>query len=311
MRVALVAGGVGGSKLAHGLQQVLAPGHLSVIVNSGDDLDLWGLEVAPDLDTVLYTLAGIANPDTGWGIAGDTWNALAMLERYGEPAWFRIGDADLATHVRRTALLRQGVTRTQAALDMARALGVPSRVLPMTDQSVRTRVLTDAGELDFQEYFVARRQEPEIRGIRLDGLESARPSPEALEAVRTAEVIVFAPSNPVVSIGPILALPGVREAIAGASVRRVAISPIVAGKALRGPADRMLTSLGHEASALGVARLYAGLVDVFVLDEADRELAPRVGELGMRAHVTDTVMVTPEDRALLARRVLEAAGVEV
>ena len=306
MRVTLLAGGVGGSKLADGFQRIVEPGELTVVVNSADDLELFGLEVAPDLDTVLYTLAGIANPDTGWGIAGDTWTALAMLGRYGEPTWFRIGDADLATHVRRTALLRGGATRTQAASDMARALGVPSRVLPMTDDVVRTRLETDAGMLDFQEYFVARRQAPEVRGVRLDGIEGARPSDEVLAALRDTDLIVIAPSNPIVSIGPILSLPGVRDTIASATVPRVAVSPIVAGRALRGPADRMLTSLGHEASALGVARLYIGLVDAFVLDQADRELATAVEELGMRALVTDTVMVSVDDRAALARRILEA-----
>lgn len=308
MRVTLLAGGVGGSKLAHGLQRVLEPGDLSIVVNSGDDLDLWGLEVAPDLDTVLYTLAGMANPDTGWGIAGDTWSALALLARYGEPGWFRIGDADLATHVRRTALLRRGMTRTQAAIDMTRALGVPSRVLPMTDDVVRTRVLTDDGELDFQEYFVARRQEPEVRGVRLDGADAAATTPEVLAAIQEADVIVFAPSNPIVSVGPILALPVVRETIAAAPVPRIAVSPIVAGRALRGPADRMLVSLGHESSALGVARLYIGLVDTFILDDADRPLVPAIEELGMRTLAAPTVMVSEDDRVSLARRVLEVAG---
>ena len=305
MRVALLAGGVGGSKLADGFQRVLRPGDLTVVVNSGDDLELFGLEVAPDLDTVLYTLAGIANPETGWGIAGDTWTALDMLGRYGEPTWFRIGDADLATHVRRTSLLRAGVTRTEAALDMARALRVPSRILPMTDDVVRTRLETDAGELDFQEYFVARRQQPVVRGVRLAGIESARPSPTVLDALGAAEAIVFAPSNPIVSIGPILALAGIRDAIAGARAPRVAVSPIIAGRALRGPADRMLASLGHEATALGVARLYIGVVDVFVLDEADAGLAGAVEELGMRAVVAPTVMVSEDDRAALARWIVD------
>ncbi len=305
MRVTLLAGGVGGSKLADGLQRVLPPGDLSVIVNSADDLELFGLEIAPDLDTVLYTLAGIANPETGWGIGGDTWTALGMLGRYGEPTWFRIGDADLATHVRRTALLRAGATRTAAAADMARALGIPSRVLPMTDGVVRTRLDTDEGVLDFQEYFVARRQAPQVRGVRLDGTDEARPTDAVMEALAGAELIVVAPSNPIVSVAPILALRAVREAVATASVPRVAVSPIVAGRALRGPADRMLASLGHEPSALGVARLYTGIVDVFVLDEADRGLTEDVDALGLRAVVAPTVMTTDDDRAALARRVLE------
>ena len=307
MRVALLAGGVGGAKLAHGLQAVLEPGELSVIVNTGDDLDLFGLRVSPDLDTVLYTLAGLANPDTGWGVAGDTWTALDMLGRYGEPTWFRIGDADLATHVRRTALLRAGATQTAAALDMTAALGVRSRILPMSDDAVETRLETDAGILDFQEYFVHRGQRDEVRGVILRGIESARLTAAVLDALQAAELVVFAPSNPIVSIGPILALPGARQLVADARVPRVAVSPIVAGRALRGPADRMLASLGHEVTALGVARLYAGLVDVFILDEADAALAPAIEPLGMRAVPAPTVMVTDADRAELARRVLDEA----
>ena len=307
MRVALLAGGVGGAKLAHGLQAVLEPGELTVIVNTGDDLDLFGLRVSPDLDTVLYTLAGLANPDTGWGVAGDTWTALDMLGRYGEPTWFRIGDADLATHVRRTALLRAGATQTAAATNMAAALGVRTRILPMSDDTVETRLETDAGVLDFQEYFVHRGQRDEVRGVLLRGIESARPTAEVLNALNAADLVVIAPSNPIVSIGLILALPGVRDLVAASSAPRVAVSPIVAGRALRGPADRMLASLGHEVTALGVARLYAGLVDVFVLDEADAALAPAIEALGMRAVPAPSVMVTDADRAELARRVLDVA----
>ena len=305
----LLAGGVGGAKLAHGLQQVLAPGALSVVVNTADDFEHFGLHISPDLDTVLYTLAGLANPETGWGIAGDTWTALEMLGRYGEPTWFRIGDADLATHVRRTALLRAGRSPTQAAAEMARPLGVATALLPMSDERVATRVETDAGTLDFQEYFVRRQQRDEVRGIVLSGIEDARATPEVVTAITDANLIVFAPSNPFVSIGPILALPGVRQLITDARTPCVAVSPIVAGRALKGPADRMLASLGHEPSAAGVARLYIGLVDVFVLDEADRELAPAVEGLGMQAVVTQTVMVRDEDRAALGRSVVDAAGV--
>ena len=276
-----------------------------MVVNRAEDLALFGLRVTPDLDTVLYTLAGLSNPDTGCGVANDTWTALDMLGRYGEPTSFRVGDADLATHVRRTALLRSGLTQTEAALDMARALGVPTPILPMSDDPVETRLETDAGVLDFQDYFVRRRQGPEVRGVILRGIESAEPTPAVVEALRSADAVVFAPSNPVVSIGPILALPGIRETIASAEVPRMAVSPLVAGRALRGPADRMLASLGHEPSALGVARLYEGLVDVFVLDEADAALAARVEEVGMRAAVMPTVMVTEADRARLAAAVLD------
>jgi LPPG:FO 2-phospho-L-lactate transferase len=301
-RVALLAGGVGGAKLAHGFQQVLPPGSLTVIVNVADDLELFGLHVSPDLDTVLYTLAGLANPETGWGIAGDTFKALPLLERYGEPAWFRIGDADLATHIRRTHLLRDGASLTDATAAMATALGVASRLLPATDDLVRTFVQTDAGELDFQTYFVQRGQRDAVRAVRFAGIDQARPSAAALKALADADLVVLAPSNPIVSIGPILALPGVREAVAGRP--SAAVSPIVAGRALRGPADRMLGSLGHEVSALGVARLYAGLVQRFVLDEADADLAPAVEALDMRVDPLPTVMRSDADRARLAEAII-------
>ncbi len=307
MKVTLLAGGTGGAKLADGFQQVLSPGELTVIVNVADDTELYGLRVSPDVDTVLYTLAGLANAETGWGVSGDTWTALQMLGRYGEPTWFRVGDADLATHVRRGHLLDGGASLTDATQSMAKALGVPSHILPATDDRVRTILQTDAGELEFQDYFVRLRQDPEVRSIRLDGIDRARPSEPVRIALDSAELIVIAPSNPIVSVEPILALPGVREAIRSASARgtrRLAVSPIVAGVALKGPADRMLTSLGHESSALGVARLYAGLIDAFVIDEADAALAPSVEQLGMEAVVLPTVMRSDADRAALARGLL-------
>lgn len=309
MRVTLLAGGTGGARLAHGFQQVLPPGDLTVIVNVGDDTELFGLHVSPDLDSVLYTLAGMLNPETGWGVAGDTWTALRILGRYGEPTWFRVGDADLATHVRRTRLLRAGATLTDATQAMAEALGVPGRILPATDDPLRTMLGTDQGELEFQDYFVGRRQEPEVRSIRLAGIEVARPTEEVLVALDTADLLVIAPSNPLVSVGPILALPGIREAFAAAGDRgvpRVAVSPIIGGRALKGPADRMLISLGHESSAVGVARIYAGLIDRFVLDEADASLGAAVEALGMAARALPTIMGSDDDRASLARALLPA-----
>ena len=307
MKVTLLAGRTGGAKLAHGFQQVLAPGELTVIVNVADDAELFGLRVSPDIDTVLYTLAGVANTETGWGVHDDTWTALMMLGRYGEPTWFRVGDADLATHVRRSHLLAGGASLTDATRSMAQALGVPSKVLPATDDRLRTLLQTDEGELEFQDYFVRLRQEPEVRGVRFDGLELARPTPDVLDAIGTAGRLVIAPSNPVVSVAPILDVPGVRQAIVAAGRRgtpRLAVSPIVAGAALKGPADRMLASLGHEATALGVARLYSGVIDTSVLDEADTDLAPRISELGMEPLVLPTVMRDDADRAALARALL-------
>ncbi len=307
MRVTLLAGGTGGARLAHGLQQVLPEGDLTVVVNVADDTELFGLHVSPDIDSVLYTLAGMLNPETGWGVAGDTWTARELLGRYGEPTWFRIGDADLATHVRRTRLLRDGASLTDATGAMTEALGVPSRLLPATDDRLRTMIETDAGELDFQDYFVRRRQEPEVRGVRLAGIERAHPTEQVLVAIDSADLLVIGPSNPIVSVGPILALPGMREAFRSAGelgVPRVAVSPIIGGRALKGPADRMMASLGHEVTALGVARLYKGLVDTFVVDEADAALAPAIEALDMAARVLPTIMGSEEDRAALARAIL-------
>jgi LPPG:FO 2-phospho-L-lactate transferase len=305
VKVTLLAGGTGGAKLAHGLQAVLPPGDLAVIVNVGDDAEHHGLLVCPDLDTVMYTLAGLANREQGWGVAGDTFTAMALLERYGAATWFRIGDADLATHVRRAELMADGASLTDATARMATALGIPSHLIPATNDRLRTRVTTDAGDLDFQAYFVERRQRDEVRAVRFDGADDARPSPAALVALATAELVVIGPSNPVVSIGPILAIPGMREALLASPAPRIGVSGIVAGKALRGPADRMLTSLGHESSALGVALLYDGLVERFVIDEADAALAPSVEALGMGVSVLPTVMRDDGDRAQLARALVE------
>ena len=307
MRTVLLAGGTGGAKLAHGLQQVLQPGELSVIVNVGDDTERHGLLICPDLDTILYTLAGLADAAQGWGVAGDTHTAMAMLERYGEETWFRIGDADLATHVHRAGLMREGASLTDATAAMAAALGVPSRLLPASDEPVRTVIQTDEGPIDFQTYFVRRAQADDVRGLDFRGADAAKPAGAALRALEEAELIVIGPSNPLVSIGPILAIPGYREAIQGATVPRVGVSGIVAGHALRGPADRMLATLGHEATARGVAALYTGLLDQFVIDEADGALAAQIADLGMKPVVLPTVMRTDEDRASLARAIVALA----
>lgn len=306
-RVVELAGGVGGAKLAHGLQAQLGA-RLTVVVNTGDDLERHGLLVCPDHDTVMYTLAGIDNREWGWGIAGETFAASEMLARYGEEAWFRLGDRDLATHVRRTRRLRDGARPTTVALELAGALGVQARILPMTDASVRTEVRTDDGWLEFQEYFVHRHQEPAVHEVRFRGADAATVTPEVSEAFGTADAIVVAPSNPIVSVGPILAVPGMRELVGFARARGVpvaAVSPIVGGRALKGPADRMLGSLGHDVSALGVARLYADWIDLFVLDHVDRELEPDVRSLGLDVLVTDTIMVDDVTRAALARATLE------
>jgi LPPG:FO 2-phospho-L-lactate transferase len=309
--VVLLAGGVGGAKLAHGLQAHLGPG-LVVIVNTADDVERHGLLVSPDHDTVMYTLAGIDNREWGWGIAGETFATAQMLERYGEETWFRLGDRDLATHIVRTARLRRGDRATEVARDLQHALGVRAVILPMTDQAVRTEVLTDEGWLEFQDYFVRLHQEPEVRDLRFNGIEDARSTREVDAALEAAETIVIAPSNPFVSVRPILSVAGIEAGLQTARSRGVpvvAVSGIVGGVALKGPADRMLTSLGYEASALGVARQYTGVADVFVLDRLDESLEPQIRELGLRTVVTDTIMAGDAGRARLAAEVLAAAHV--
>jgi LPPG:FO 2-phospho-L-lactate transferase len=305
MKVCALAGGVGGAKLASGLQDVLAPGDLSVVVNTADDFDLWGLHICPDLDTVVYTLAGISNPDTGWGIADESFETLNMLESYGEETWFKLGDRDLATHILRTSRMHSGETITEVTVGLSVALGVESAVLPMSDDPVSTVLDTPEGRLDFQEYFVRRGQRDEVLGIELRGIQDAGPTERVLAALSDADAIVLCPSNPVVSVGPILALPGITEALASSSAPKVAVSPIVGGRALKGPADRMLASLGHEVSATGVARMYAGLVDGMVVDRTDEGERAGIEALGMCVLTTGSVMRDTEDRARLAAETLE------
>ena len=309
MTVVALAGGTGGAKLAHGLQLALPTGELSVVVNTGDDTERHGLLVMPDHDAVLYMLDGRFDDDRGWGIAGETWTVMSELERYGEEGWFRLG-VDFATHIARGSRLDGGATLTEAVTALQRACDLPSVILPMTDTPVRTQVRTDDGWLDFQEYFVHRRQAPEVREVRFAGIDAAKATSAVADAIARARAIVVGPSNPIVSIGPILAVPGMRELVHGARRRGVpvvAVSGIVGGKALKGPADRMLRSLGFDASALTVAKGYGGLVDGFVLDAVDRELEPAVQALGLRTLVTDTIMADHAGRERLARTVLEFA----
>ncbi len=311
MKVVALAGGTGGAKLAAGLQAVLPPGDLTVIVNTGDDTERHGLLVMPDHDAVLYMLDGRFDFARGWGVIGETWTVMDALAAYGEDAWFRLGDRDFATHIARHARLAGGARLTTAVRGLQVAAGIPTAILPMTDVPVRTAVRTDDGWLDFQEYFVHRQQVPDVHEIRFEGVTDARPSGDVIEALATADVIILGPSNPLVSIGPILAVPGMREAVAGARTRGaaiVAVSPIIGGRALKGPADRMLTSLGLESSAVGVARQYAGLVETLVIDTVDTDLAPGIEALGVRAVDADTIMTDEAGRARVARSVLDAAA---
>ena len=303
MNVVALAGGVGGAKLAHGLSLSLSPSELTIIVNTGDDFEHLGMHISPDLDTVMYTLAGLAHPETGWGLAGETWNFLEALERLGGDTWFRLGDRDLATHVERSRRLWAGATLTEVTAALCRALGVGPRVLPMTDDIVQTRVQTGAGELDFQEYFVHQQCRPRVTGFRFAGLESATATDQVLAAIASTGLVVFCPSNPFVSLDPILSLPRVREGLASKPV--VAVSPIVGGRAIKGPAAKMMAELRLEVSPAAVARHYAGLLRGFVVDTVDEALAPAIREGGLRVLVTNTIMKTAADRARLAGEVLQ------
>jgi LPPG:FO 2-phospho-L-lactate transferase len=309
--VVALAGGVGGGKFAHGLQQHLGD-RLTIVVNTADDFERHGLPIWPDHDSVLYNLAGVDDRERGWGLRGETWNVTQQLARLGQDTWFQLGDRDIATHLIRAELLRAGTRPTEAARRLQVAFGIAARILPMADEPVRTLVRTDDGWLEFQEYFVHRHQEPEVREVRYAGADEASAPWEVTQAIGSAQAVLIAPSNPIVSIGPILAVPGIGEAIDVArrrGTRVVGLSGIVGGKAVRGPADRMLASLGHEPNALGVATLYRDWIDAFVIDNADAELKPAIETLGLQVHVTDTIMTDDESRARLAHEVLDVAGV--
>lgn len=314
MRVTVIAGGVGSARMLAGLARVLEPSELTVVVNTGDDERMRGLHVSPDVDTVLYHLAGLEDWERGWGTTGESY---AVHERYTElvghagdvgvdlQEWFTLGDRDLATNLLRTRVLDAGLSLSEATDAVRRGLGVPCRVLPATDDPLRTvLVTTDGDPLDFQEYFVRRRQEPAIGEVRYVGADAASPAPGVLDALAAADVVVVPPSNPLLSIGPILAIDAIREALADATAVRVAVSPIVGGRALKGPADLLMASLGHDVSALGVARIVAGLVDLFVLDERDAGLSDAIAAEGVRPLVLDTLMRSPEDAARLAKAIL-------
>ncbi len=304
--VLALAGGVGGAKLALGLTRLLSPEQLTIVVNTGDDETFHGLHVSPDLDTMLYTLSGISNPETGWGLAGESFNALEMLARYGADTWFNLGDRDLATHIRRTQLLGEGATLSQVTSELCNRLGVAHSIVPMSDDPVRTFLETDSGNLSMQEYFVKLRSEPSVRSVAYRGWEDATPSTEFDRALAEATLLVLCPSNPLLSTGPILALPGVRRRVANREgCLRIAVSPIVGGEAVRGPAAKIMTELGHEATCIGVARMYADFCDIMVIDEQDAGLASAIGGLGLRAVIAPTVMNSEADKVALAKLILE------
>jgi LPPG:FO 2-phospho-L-lactate transferase len=300
--VTVLAGGVGAARLLTGMVRAVPPVSVTAVVNTGDDMVLHGLAISPDLDTVTYTVAGAIDPERGWGLRDETWQAMATLERYGGATWFGLGDRDLGTHLYRTQRQAEGAPLSTVTGEIARAWGLELTVLPVTDDPLRTMItLADSGEeIGFQDYFVARRHAVPVKGVRVAGAPEARPAPGVLDAIAGAGTVVVAPSNPIVSIGPVLAVPGVREAVEARRDTVVAISPLVGGRALKGPADRLLRELGHEESVVGVARLYAPFTGTLVIDEADADRADEVRAEGLRCVVTDTIMRDPAAAAALS-----------
>ena len=310
MRIVALAGGVGGAKLAHGLAQVLPPKDLTIIVNTGDDFEHYGLYICPDLDTVCYTLAGLANTATGWGRVNETWHVIENASKLGGPDWFRLGDQDLGTHLERTRRLNDGQTLTQITKGFCETWGIKHAVLPMSDQPVRTIVETDEGELAFQEYFVHRRCEPRVKGFRFEGVEQAEPAVGAREALQSADVVIICPSNPWVSIDPILKVISLPSSIIQRKEEKtvVAVSPIIDGQTVKGPAAKMYRELGIEPSALAVANHYRGVATGFVLDKIDEQLEGAIMSLDMRTLVTNTLMNSLDKRSQLAKDMLNFIG---
>ena len=304
MRIAALAGGVGGSKLVLGLYRVMDPRDLTVIANTGDDVVMHGLHVSPDPDILIYTLADLVNPETGWGFRGETFRVAESLSQYGRPTWFQLGDRDFATHIHRSAMMAGGTTLSQALESIRTAHGVKARILPMTDQFVPTMLETDEGRMHLQDYFVRRRCEPALRGIEFTGVDEARPAPGVIEAIEQADGIVITPSNPLISIGPILAVPGVRDALCRRREKVVAVCPLVGGKSLKGPSDRMMAQLGYDVSAAGVARLYRDFCSTMVIDDVDANQSSALKTLDVKPIICPTVMRTLDDKDQLAKVVL-------
>jgi LPPG:FO 2-phospho-L-lactate transferase len=303
MKIVALAGGVGGAKLADGLAQILPPDDLTIIVNTGDDFQHLGLYICPDLDTVCYTLAGLANPETGWGRADESWQALESLTQLGGPDWFGLGDRDLGTHLERTRRLRAGQSLSQVTRDFCDAWGIGPTVLPMSDDPIPTIVLTDEGELPFQEYFVHRRCEPWVKGFRFQGVEAANPAPGVVASIREADLVVICPSNPWVSVDPILAVPNLKSEIETCPV--VAVSPIIGGKAVKGPVVKMYSELGIQPSALAVAQHYQDILDGFVFDRVDYDLESEIKQLNVLTLNVNTLMASPAQRKCMAQEVLK------
>ncbi|XHH08283.1 MAG: 2-phospho-L-lactate transferase [Candidatus Bathyarchaeia archaeon] len=302
--ITALAGGVGAARFLTGLSQLVKQEDLTVIVNTGDDIDLFGLHISPDVDIVTYTLAGIINEEKGWGIKGDTFECLTMLKRFGEVDWFNLGDRDFATSILRTKMLKNGATLSQIAAKVSRDLGLKLKILPMTDDKFATHVRTPEGSIHFEEYMVKRAALDKVLGVEFVGAETAKPAAGVVESIMASERVIICPSNPIVSIGTILSIPGVREALRKTSAKKVAVSPIIAGAPIKGPADKLLNGLGVEVSAFGVAKLYADFLDCFVIDSADASERSRIEELGVKVAVTNTLMNDLPSKVALAKVVL-------
>jgi LPPG:FO 2-phospho-L-lactate transferase len=304
--ITALAGGVGAARFLTGLVKLVNEKDLSIIVNTGDDIELFGLHISPDIDIVAYTLAGIVDEEKGWGIRGDTFQCLETLRRFHQEVWFALGDRDLATHIFRTSLLKKGLTLSEVTAEVTRALGLKVAILPMTDNKFETRIVTGDGSIHFQEYLVKRGAKDEVLGVEFLGADNAKPAAGVIDSLVSAEVVIVCPSNPIVSIGTILAVKGVRDALRKTNAKKIAISPIIAGAPIKGPADKLLKGLGLEVSAYSVAKLYADFLGTFVLDTADSAEKDKIEKLGIEVKVTNTIMRTLEDKIQLAKTVLES-----
>ena len=306
--IVVLTGGTGGTKLVQGLQQVGAPEELTIIVNTGDDIEWWGLHVSPDVDSVLYGLSGLLSRERGWGVDNDSFRCLDRMKQLGQPSWFSLGDLDLATHLTRTAMLRAGNSLSEATAELAKKLGIRARVLPMSDERISTMLDTDKGTLTFQEYFVRERHQVEVRGVRFEGAASAHPAPGVIESIEVAEAIIFAPSNPVTSIGPILAVPGIRDALRRSRAPIAAVSPVIGGAAVSGPAAALMRMMGWPSTIAGVARAYGDFLDVLIADRADEPEAERLQGGKLRVLCTNTIMNSHDAKRELARVTLDACA---
>ncbi|MEM2995847.1 MAG: 2-phospho-L-lactate transferase [Candidatus Bathyarchaeia archaeon] len=304
--VVALAGGVGAAKLLRGLVQLIPPERLVIVGNTGDDLELYGLHISPDLDIIMYTLAGIVDESKGWGVADDTFHCLEMLGKFGFETWFKLGDRDLATHIIRTKMLREGMTLSQVTAQLCKMLGVKAKLMPMSDEPVQTKIFSGKTRLDFQEYFVKRETKDTVTSVLFEGAEKAKPAPGIIEAIRQAERVIICPSNPILSIAPILSISPIKDELKRTKARIVGISPLISGKAVKGPADKVMASMGFEASAYGVAKFYSYFLDHFIIDKADEQHKTRIEKLGLAVTVADTLMKSFEDSVRLAKIVMSA-----